>query len=395
VTAHRLEVADVFRQHEKEFLGAWGNMLTAQQRRAFRDICACRSAALGAHLEQCDHCLHAAIAYNSCRNRNCPKCQSTARDRWLTARSAEVLPVPYCHLVFTLPQELSVLALQNQRLLYGILFRAASETLLAIAADPRRLGGQLGFLAVLHTWNQRMLHHPHLHCLVPAGGLSAGRARWIGARPRFFLPVKVLGKLFRGKFSTFLAAEFRNGTLRFTGVLTHLKNSVAFDRLLRQLRSKSWVVYAKRPFGGPEHVIQYLARYTHRVAISNGRLLEMRDGQVTFRWRDSADGNQQKTMTLDAVEFIRRFLLHILPTGFVKIRHFGFLANRIRREALSLCRALLPTLRQSAPSPLTRTQQNAIQRTCPQCQIGTLRLIGWISAGSLLLDRFAFSADTS
>ncbi len=385
MTQHRLEVADVFRQHEQEFLSQWGHMLNAQQRRAFRDICACRTAALGAHIEQCDQCAHQAIAYNSCRNRNCPKCQSTARDKWLAARSAELLPVPYCHVVFTLPQDLSALALQNQHLLYCILFRAVSETLLTIAADQRRLGAHIGFLAVLHTWNQQMLHHPHLHCVVPAGGLSPDGTCWVPSRERFFLPVKVLGKLFRGKFLAFLAAAFRKNKLRVAGALEHLKKPVAFDRFLRQLRSKNWVVYAKRPFGGPEYVIQYLARYTHRVAISNGRLIEMGDGQVTFRWRDSANGNQQKLMTLSAVEFIRRYLLHILPSGFVKIRHFGFLANRNRREALIRCRALLPAQTGQQPDNLTDIQRHAVQRKCPSCQTGTLHIIHCISAAELII----------
>ena len=302
--------------------------LSAPQLRAFRDICACRTAALGSHIEQCDNCSRQTIAYDSCRNRHCPKCQSSAGDKWLLARSAELLPVPYSHVVFTLPGELSELALQNRRIVYNILFRAVSETLLTIAADPRHLGAQLGFLAVLHTWSQKLLHHPHLHCLIPAGGLSPDRSRWVRSRRRFFLPIAVLRKMFRGKFLSLLAAAFRNEQLRFSGRRTHLAAANAFDRFLRQLRGKTWVVYAKRPFGGPEHVIKYLARYTHRVAISNGRLTEIKDHQVTFRWRDSADSNQQKLMTLDAVSFIGRFLLHILPSGFVKIRHFGFMANR-------------------------------------------------------------------
>jgi len=380
VIENRLEVADVFRQHEQEFFRQWGYMLNAQQRRAFRDICACRTAALGAHVEQCDQCTHQAIAYNSCRNRNCPKCQSTSRDKWLAARTAELLPVPYCHVVFTLPQQISTLALQNQSLIYNILFRAVSETLLAIAADSRRLGAQIGFLAVLHTWNQQMLFHPHLHCVLPSGGLSPDRSRWIPSHARFFLPVKVLGKLFRGKFLAFLASAFRKKKLQLTGSVVHLAAPSAFDRFLRQLRSKNWVVYAKRPFGGPSYVIRYLARYTHRVAISNGRLIEMKDGQVTFRWRDSAHGNKQKLMTLEAVEFIRRYLLHILPCGFVKIRHFGFLANRNRREALALCRALLPEQNDPPPDSLTETQKSAVQRKCPICHTGTLRIVDWISA---------------
>jgi hypothetical protein len=395
VTGHRLEVADVFRQHEQEFLQRWGHTLSAQQRRAFRDICACRTAALGAHLEQCDHCPHQAIAYNSCRNRHCPKCQSTARDKWLAARSAELLPVPYCHVVFTLPQELSTLALQNPRLIYGMLFRAVSETLLTIAADSRHLGAHIGFLAVLHTWNQRLMHHPHLHCVVPSGGLSPDGSRWTRCRRRFFLPVKVLGRLFRGKFIAFLGAAFRQKKLRLVGALAKLRKPAEFDRLLRQLRGVNWVVFAKRPFDGPDYVIRYLARYTHRVAIANGRLVEMQNGQVTFRWRDSFDGNQQKLMTLQAVEFIRRYLLHILPPGFVKIRHFGFLANRNRREALLLCRSLLSMPAITSTDPLTATQRQALKRTCPVCKIGTLHIVDWIPAGTFLAFDTTLGVDSS
>jgi hypothetical protein len=382
VSAGRLEVADVFRQHKQEFLRCWGHVLSAQQLRAFRDICACRTAALGAHVEQCDSCSKQIIAYDSCRNRHCPKCQSTARNNWLAAQSADLLPVPYCHVVLTLPQELSQLALQNPRVVYGILFRAVSETLLTIAKDRRRLGAHIGFLAVLHTWNQRLLHHPHLHCLIPAGGLSLDRSCWVRCRRRFFLPVKVLGSLFRGKFLAFLAAAYRKGKLHLLGSLTHLRDPAEFDRFLVRLRSLHWVVYAKPPFGGPEHVIQYLARYTHRVAISNGRLLEMQYGQVTFRWRDSADGNRQKRMTLDAIEFIRLFLLHVLPSGFVKIRHFGFLANRNRRQTLSLCRSVLPPPPVAVTAALTETQQRAVERKCPFCKTGTLHVVERVPPGA-------------
>jgi hypothetical protein len=395
VSRRRLEVADVFRQHEQEFLSR--SRLSAPQLRAFRDICACRTAALGSHIEQCDNdnCSRQIIAYDSCRNRHCPKCQSSARDKWLLARSAELLPVPYSHVVFTLPSELSDLALQNRRIVYGILFRAVSETLLTIAADPRHLGAQLGFLAVLHTWNQKLLHHPHLHCLIPAGGLSPDHKRWVRSSRRFLLPIAVLRKMFRGKFLSFLAAAFRSKQLRFPGRLTYLADTTAFDRFLRQLRSKTWVVYAKRPFGSPEHVIKYLARYTHRVAISNGRLTETTDREVTFRWRDSADSNQQKLMTLDAISFIRRFLLHILPAGFVKIRHFGFMANRSRREAVALCRSLLPPLPNPDTTFITENQRSAVDRRCPFCKIGTLCLIGRMPPGEIISPGTAFTPDTS
>jgi putative transposase/transposase-like zinc-binding protein len=382
VTDHRLEVADVFRQYKQEFFGRWGHTVSAQQSKAFRDICACQTPLLGARVEQCDHCCYQSTLYHSCRNRHCPKCQSTARDRWLTRIAKELLPVPYSHVVFTLPGSLSPLVLQNPKRIYDLLFRCVSETLLTIARDQRRLGVDLGFLAVLHTWNQKMLHHPHLHCLVPAGGLSPDRSRWIHCCNRFFLPGRVLGRMFRGKFLALLAACFRRKQLRLSGQLQVLQGPAVFDRFLRGLRKPNWVVEVRPPFGGPDHVLRYLARYTHRVAISNGRLIELREGQVTFRWRDSADHNTQKQMTVEAVEFIRRFLLHILPAGFVKIRHFGFLANCRRRGALELCGALL----RAPPSPalLTARQRNAIERKCPCCKEGKLCLLGYIPCEGLI-----------
>jgi hypothetical protein len=384
---HRLEVADVFRQYEQGFLERWGHILSKHQLRVFRDICACQTAALGAHVQLCDHCANETVAFNSCRNRHCPKCQSAAREKWLTAQSRDLLPVPYCHLVFTLPSELSSVALQNPQVIYNLLFRAVSETLLTIAADPRRLGARIGVLAVLHTWNQKLMHHPHLHCLTPAGGTSPDGARWIRCRERFFLPIKVLRRMFRGKFLALLGIAFRKGKLRLLGTIEHLKNPTGFDRFLRQLRSMTWVVYARAPFGGPEHVIKYLARYTHRVAISNGRLISLQDGQVTFRWRDSADGNQQKLMTIDAIEFIRRFLLHVLPRGFVKIRHFGLLANRNRRNALALCRTLLP--KPHTPIPVEETRPTTAERKCPICKVGIVRIVQRISAEDLSTGRVA------
>jgi Putative transposase/Transposase zinc-binding domain len=378
----RLEVADVFRQYEQEFLARWGDTLSSHQRKAFRDICACRTAALGARLQQCDHCSHQDVVFQSCRNRACPKCQSGAREKWLATTAQELLPAPYSHVTFTLPHQLCGLALQNPRLVYGMLFQAASQTLLTLAADPRRIGAQIGFLAVLHTWDQQMRPHPHLHCLVPAGGIAPDHSRWIRTRhPRFFLPGKVLAKMFRSKFLVLLSRAYRRNKLRLCGVLAAFKKPTAFDRLFRQLKRLDWVVDAKAPFGNPEHVLKYLARYTHRVAISNGRLLEMHDGHVTFRWRDSANGNQQKLLTLDAIEFIRRFLLHILPPGFVKIRHFGFLAHPHRRSALLLCRKLLRA--PASPNPLTDVSQKPVEHRCPRCGIGTLCFLGWIPAGAV------------
>ena len=382
---HRLEVADVFRQYGEAFLKRWGHTISPQQRKALRDIGACRTAALGGHIEQCDGCPHEAIAYNSCRNRSCPKCQSTARDRWLAERAKELLPVPYCHVVFTVPDSLGPLILQNAPLVYGLLFRAVSQTLLEIAADPRRLGAQIGFLAVLHTWSQNLLHHPHIHCVVPAGGLAADGSRWIRCRPKFFLPVKVLSRRFRRKFLSLLRDAFASGKLQFHGKLTPLREPARFYAALCPLEDIEWVAYAKPPFGGPEYVLKYLARYTHRVAISNGRLLSLENGQVTFQWRDSKDKNQIKSMTLDAVEFIRRFLLHVLPPGLVKIRHFGLLSSRRRAASLALCRELLPQTDAPTVPILSERQHAAMERRCPVCQIGTLHIRHWLSAGELLV----------
>ena len=384
---HRLEVADVFRQYGEAFLKRWGHTVSPQQRKALRDIGACRTAALGGHLEQCDGCPHEVMAYNSCRNRSCPKCQSTTRDRWLAERAKELLPVPYCHVVFTVPESLAMLILQNAQLVYSLLFRAVSQTLLEIAADPKHLGAQIGFLAVMHSWSQNLLHHPHIHCVVPAGGLAPDGSRWIPCRRKFFLPVRVLSRLFRGKFLALLRDAFTRGKLQFHGKLTPLQAPARFHAFLRPLQDTEWVVYAKPPFGGPEYVLKYLARYTHRVAISNGRLLRLENGQVTFQWRDSKDNNQIKAMTLDAVEFIRRFLLHILPPGFVKIRHFGFLSNRRRAAALAGCRELLP--QPVAPSDsapiLSERQQSAVERRCPVCKTGKLHTRRWFSAAELLV----------
>jgi len=293
--------------------------------------------------------------------------------------------VPYCHVVFTIPEQLAPLVLQNQRVCYGMLFRAVSETLQEIAADPRHPGAKIGFLAVLHTWSQNLLHHPHVHCVVPAGGLSPDGSRWIACRPKFFLPVRVLSRLFRGKLLALLRQAFAEGKLEFFGQLADLAEPARFHAWLRKSNKTEWVVYAKPPFGGPEYVLKYLARYTHRVAITSHRLLSLDDGRITFRWRDSRHGNQTKSMTLDAVEFIRRFLLHILPSGFMKIRHFGFLANRNRASALALCRLHL-----NASSPtvdpiaiLTREQQSAVERRCPVCPPGVLRIVEWLSADQI------------
>jgi len=376
----RLEVAEVFRQHAEEYLAKY--RASPQQRRVLRDVQNCRTAVLGGHVEQCDHCGHQKIAYNSCRNRHCPKCQGPARARWMQAREAELLPVPYFHLVFTLPETLRSLALQNQRVVYDVFFRAVGETLLEVAANPKRLGARIGFLAVLHTWGQNLMHHPHLHCVVPAGGLSAHGAAWVPSREDFFLPVQVLSLVFRGKFIAFLKQAIGRGQLEYHGSLATLCDPDEMERLLDQAVRNRWVVYAKRPFGGPEQVLKYLARYTHRVAISNRRLLRLDSGQVSFSWKDYAHGNQQSTMTLAAVEFIRRFLLHVLPSNFVKIRYYGFMANRCRRESLARCRELLghppAATVEDQPEQIIPTAElidETSKARCPECGEGTMRVI--------------------
>jgi Putative transposase/Transposase zinc-binding domain len=289
----------------------------------------------------CDRCGHERISYDSCRNRHCPKCQSLAKAKWLQARQAELLPVEYFHVVFTLPDMIAPVALQNKRIVYGILFRAASETLRTIAGDPKHLGAKIGFLAVLHTWGQNLMHHPHLHCVVPGGGVSPDRRRWVPCRRGFFLPVRVLSRMFRGKFLAFLKQAFEKRKLQFHGKLAKLAYPPAFREFLQVAYKTDWVVYSKPPFGGPAQVLDYLGRYTHRVAISNHRLVQLKDGKITFRWKDYRHGNRVRRMTLDAAEFIRRSLLHVLPPGFMRLRHYGFLGNRNRSEKLAQCRALL------------------------------------------------------
>ena len=318
-----LEVADVFRRYGEAYRQHHGASLSTEQRRVMTAIELCRTAALGGHIEQCDQCDHQRISYNSCRNRHCNKCQSMAQAKWLDDRQTELLPVGYFHVVFTVPQPIAAIALQNKQHVYNILFRAASETLRTIAADPKHLGAEIGFFAVLHTWGQNLVHHPHLHFVVAGGGLSLDGTRWISCRPDFFLSVRVLSRLFRRLFLTYCEHAFDAGELQFFSSLEPLQAERAFLRYLDPLRKIEWVVYAKAPFAGPEEVLGYVAQYTHRVAISNNRLLDLEDGKVRFRWRDYRDNNRHKTMELAAEEFIRRFLLHVLPEGFQRIRYYG------------------------------------------------------------------------
>ena len=372
-----LEVADIVRAHGDEFRQAHAASLSARQKRVLRSIQLCRTVALGGHLERCDQCGHERNAYNSCADRHCPKCQSLARAKWLEKRQAELLPCEYFHVVFTLPEPLAKLSLQNQPQIYSLLFRATAETLQTIAADPKHLGAQIGFFCVLHTWGQILTAHPHLHCVVPGGGISLDGQRWIACRPGFFLPVKVLSRRFRKLYLRYLEQAYAAGKLQFHGDLEQLADAQNFARYLAPLAEVEWVVYAKPPFGGPERVLDYLGRYTHRIAISNNRLIELKDGEVTFTYKDYKHAQRQKVMTLSADEFLRRFLMHVLPDGFQRIRHYGLLGNRHRAENLARCRELL-----GVAAPTAKAHRDYRERyrqltgedplRCPQCQIGQM-----------------------
>jgi hypothetical protein len=336
-----LEVAEVFRRHGDAYRQAHAGNFGRTEHRVMSAITACRTAVLGGHTEYCDDCGLVRCAYNSCRNRHCPKCQGLARADWLEARQAELLPVPYFHVVFTLPAPAAEIAFHNKAVVYAILFRAAAEALRSVAADSRYLGAEIGAVALLHTWGQALHHHPHLHCIVPGGGISPDQSRWIACPPGFFLPVQVLSRRFRELFLQQLHSAFADAQLRFSGALAGLADPASFAVQLDALARIEWVVYAKRPFAGPEQVLGYLGRYTHRVAIANSRLIEITDSQVSFTWKDYRQDGKAKVMTLSADEFIRRFLQHTVPDGFHRIRHIGFLANRHRTKKLALCRDLL------------------------------------------------------
>lgn len=389
-TPLQLEVAEIFRQHGPDYRQTHVKALSRGQHRVMSAVERCRTAALGGHVEQCDACGHQRIAYNSCRNRHCPKCQSLARAQWLDDRQAELLDVEYFHVVFTVPEPIAAIAYQNKKVLYDILFHASAETLRTIAADPKHLGAEIGFLTILHTWGQNLLHHPHVHCVVPGGGISPDGARWIGCRAGFFLPVRVLSRLFRRLFLDALHKAYDTGSLQFFSTLEALRDKAAFAAYLSATRQAEWVVYAKAPFGGPAQVLRYLGRYTHRVAISNNRLLRLEDGRVSFLWKDYKHDSAKQVMTLAADEFIRRFLLHVLPAGFQHMRSYGFLANRYRDAKIALCRQLLGTptpAGDKVPEKLDyrdRFEQltGRSLRDCPLCRQGHMVCVETFPAGS-------------
>jgi hypothetical protein len=380
-TSGGLEVADIFRQHGPAYRES--HRLSRNALRVMRAIEVCRTAVLGGHQDKCDHCGHLEISYNSCRNRHCPKCQTLRKEKWIEARTEDLLPIPYFHVVFTLPSELNPLVSMNRKVLYDLLFRSVSETLTKLANDPKHLGAEIGGIGILHTWGQNLMDHPHIHGIVTGGGLSSDRSRWVSCRKGFFIPVRVMSALFKGKFLDLLKRCFQSDALVFPGRIGPLKQAGDFERFRNKLYHQKWVVYCKPPFDGVQGVLQYLGRYTHRIAISNNRILNTRNGDVSFLWRDYADHNRQKTLTLKADEFIRRFLLHVLPSRYVRIRHFGLLANRKRKDNIVLCRKLLGDGK-------TETKQKGSKETwqeqlfricgidvtlCPVCQKGRLYTI--------------------
>jgi Putative transposase/Transposase zinc-binding domain len=382
----RIEVAEVFRRYGEAYRNEHDGSLSRAQRRVMSAVEVCRTAALGGHVEECDNedCRHQRISYNSCRNRHCPKCQSLARAEWIEDREAEVLDCEYFHVVFTVPEEIAAIAYQNKRVVYGILFQAAAETLRTIAADSKHLGAEIGFFGVLHTWGQNLLHHPHLHFVVAGGGIAPEGDRWISCRSGFFVPVRVLSRLFRRLFLEALQKAFDSGKLKFFSSLESLQDRKAFIRYLAPVRKAEWVVYAKPPFAGPQQVLDYVGRYTHRVAISNDRLLDIENGEVRFRWKDYRDNNRQKTLMLTADEFIRRFLLHVLPDGFQRIRYYGFLGNRYRKQKLALCRQLLAMPENERPETDPSSDYRDLYEEltgsslwkCPVCHKGCMHVIG-------------------
>ena len=378
--AGQLEVADIFRRYGPDYRNA--HPMPANRLRAMSAIETCRTADLGGHVDECSHCGTKVISYNSCRNRHCPKCQFLKKEQWIEARAKDLLPITYFHVVFTIPDILNPLVLRNQEVFYNLLFTAVSETLRELSEDPKRLGAEIGFISILHTWGQNLMDHPHIHNIVTGGGLSRDGRKWKSSKKDFFLPVKVMSKLFRGKVIAYLKKLRLENKLVYPGGVSHLASPGAFNALISDLYKKKWVVYCKPPFDGTKGVLEYLGRYTHRIAISNHRIVKMEDDKVSFRWRDYADNNKTKVMTVDADEFIRRFLLHVLPDRFVKIRHYGLLGNRCRGKKLGRCRELLAAAAPDAMEQKAETWQEVLLRLtgidvgkCPACGERTMHTI--------------------
>jgi len=376
-TSGGIEVADIFRQHGPAYRES--HRLSRNDWRVMHAIEVCRTVVLGGHKDKCDHCGHLEISYNSCRNRHCPKCQTLKKERWIEARGEDLLPIEYFHVVFTIPSELNHLVSMNRKVLYDLLFRSVSETLMELAHNPKHLGARIGAIGILHTWGQNLMDHPHIHCIVTGGGLSSDGSRWVSCRKDFFIPVRVMSALFRGKFLGLLKKCFLSDDLVFPRSIGHLGQPGNFETFRKQLYQKKWIVYCKPPFDGAKGVLQYLGRYTHRIAISNNRILTNQDGNVSFLWRDYADDNRKKTMTLKADEFIRRFLLHVLPARYVRIRHFGLLANRNRKDNIAVCRKIMGSKTITKENAKLETWQELLRRicgidvnVCPVCQKGRM-----------------------
>jgi ribosomal protein L32 len=369
-----LELQDVFQQFGHLYRA--NHPLPLNQLKTMKAIESCRTSSQGGHIDECDSCGHERISYNSCRNRHCPKCQGLAKEQWLLERERDLLNIGYFHVVLTVPDSLNPLALQNQKVFYALLFKAASETLLELSRDPKYLGAEIGFISVLHTWGQNLMDHPHVHLIVPGGGLSFDGTRFVPSRKKFFIPVKVLSRKFKGKFLAFLKKAFQDGDLKFYGQIEHLSGKLKFHALIDSLYQKEWVVYCKKPFKSPWHVLRYLGRYTHRVAISNQRIVSLHNDRVSFQWRDYKDKNHNKVMMLEASEFIRRFLLHVLPSRFVKIRHYGILSNRNRNRKLRLCQKLTFSksreVQKLSASELLLKLTGLDLRVCPSCGKGIM-----------------------
>lgn len=377
----RLEVADIFREYGKEYRKVYH--LPAAHTKVMNLITCCRTSSLGGHLEKCNQCGYETIAYNSCRNRHCPKCQFLVKERWLVARESELLPVPYYHIVFTIPDLLNKLVLVNKRTLYNILFKSASETLLTLGKDPKHMGAGIGLIAILHTWGQNLMDHPHLHCVVPGGGLSPDGKRWIYPKKAkyncfhgkdFFIHVNVISDLFKKKFLYYLKKAYRNNELKCIGRVEELGCPRAFQKLLNELYEKKWVTYCKRPFGGPKQVLDYLGRYTHRIAISNNRIKRIENGKVIFEWKDNRDNGKRKEMALTPVEFIRRFMLHLLPEGFFKIRYYGILSSRNKKRLLKICREILGEEKENADNKCEQAITRLNKWVCPKCKVGVIHV---------------------
>jgi hypothetical protein len=370
-----IEIADIFSEYGEEYRNQYHQ--PANLTKVMNLITCCRTSALGGHIEKCDNCGYETNAYNSCRNRHCPKCQFSAKERWLKAREGELLPVPYYHVVFTIPNELNQVVLINKRVMYNILFRAASETLIKLGKDPKHLGANIGLVAVLHTWGQNLMDHPHLHCIVPGGGLTPDTVRWRYSKKAkyhgFFIHVNIISDLFKKKFLYYFKKAYRNSELRFVGKIERLGSNKAFQKLLNELYEKKWVTYCKRPFGGPKEVLEYLGRYTHRVAISNNRIKTIENGKVVFEWKDYSDNNKKKEMALTPVEFIRRFMLHILPGGFFKIRYYGILSSRNKKAALKKCREILVEV--NAEKKSLRVLVEPYKWVCSKCKEGKVFVV--------------------